>query len=110
MPHRPTRLLKCRRLLSPEVLVPARRKDAKRARTLDSSEKTIAILGNRWWPQAAKQEGDKISIKSICTVVYGDDVLSTQLLIEDVSTRSRKGVPSRKGCVVNHQTTSASNK
>ena len=22
--------------------------------TLDSSEKTIAILGDRWWPQAAK--------------------------------------------------------
>ena len=30
---------------------------------LDSSEKTIAILRNRWWPQAAKQEGDKISEK-----------------------------------------------
>ena len=29
--------------------------------TLDSSEKTIAILRDRWWPQAAKQEGDKIS-------------------------------------------------
>ena len=27
--------------------------------TLDSSEKTIAILGDRWWPQKAKQEGDK---------------------------------------------------
>ena len=25
--------------------------------TLDSSEKTIAILGGRWWPQTAKQEG-----------------------------------------------------
>ena len=29
--------------------------------TLDISEKTIAILGDRWWPQGAKQEGDKIS-------------------------------------------------
>ena len=29
--------------------------------TLDSSEKTIAILGDRWWPQTAKQEGDTIS-------------------------------------------------
>ena len=29
--------------------------------TLDGSEKTIAILGGRWWPQKAKQEGDKIS-------------------------------------------------
>ena len=26
--------------------------------TLDSSEKTIVILGDRWWPQAAKQEKD----------------------------------------------------
>ena len=24
---------------------------------LESSEKTIAILGNRWWPQTAKQDG-----------------------------------------------------
>ena len=28
---------------------------------LESSEKTIAILGNRWWPQTAKQDGDRIS-------------------------------------------------
>ena len=34
--------------------------------TLDSSEKTIAILGDRWWPQTAKREGDKISKKFIC--------------------------------------------
>ena len=27
---------------------------------LESSEKTIAILGDRWWPQTAKQQGDKI--------------------------------------------------
>ena len=26
--------------------------------TLDSSEKTIDILGDRWWPQTAKLEGD----------------------------------------------------
>ena len=24
---------------------------------LESSEKTIAILGDRWWPQTAKQDG-----------------------------------------------------
>ena len=30
--------------------------------TLDSSERTIAILGERWWPQTAKQEGGKLSI------------------------------------------------
>ena len=28
---------------------------------IESSEKTIAILGNRWWPQTAKQGGDRIS-------------------------------------------------
>ena len=28
---------------------------------LDSNKKTIAILGDRWWPQAAKEEGDKTS-------------------------------------------------
>ena len=28
---------------------------------LESSEKTIAVLGDRWWPQAAKQDGDRIS-------------------------------------------------
>ena len=26
--------------------------------TLDSSEKPIVILEDRWWPQAANQEGD----------------------------------------------------
>ena len=29
--------------------------------TLDSSEKTIAILGDEWRPQTAKQGGGKIS-------------------------------------------------
>ena len=28
---------------------------------LESSEKTIAILADRWWPQTAKQDGDWIS-------------------------------------------------
>ena len=27
---------------------------------LDNSDITIAILGNRGWPQKAKQEGDKV--------------------------------------------------
>ena len=26
---------------------------------LDSREKTIAMLGDRWWPQTAKLDGDK---------------------------------------------------
>ena len=33
--------------------------------TLNSSEKTTAILGVRWWPQATKQEGDKIGKRSM---------------------------------------------
>ena len=35
--------------------------DSEEFGTLDSSEKTIAILGDRWWAQVAKQEGDKTS-------------------------------------------------
>ena len=30
--------------------------DKEKFGTLDSSEKTIAILGDKWWPQATKQE------------------------------------------------------
>ena len=37
--------------------------------TLDGSERTIAILGDGWWPQAAKQEGDKIRNKFLCNVM-----------------------------------------
>ena len=29
---------------------------------LESSEKTIAILGDRWWPQTAKQDGYRVSM------------------------------------------------
>ena len=35
--------------------------DMEKFGTLDSSAKAIAILGDRWWQQTAKQEGDKIS-------------------------------------------------
>ena len=31
------------------------------ARLIDRSEKTKPILGDRWWAQTARQEGDKIS-------------------------------------------------
>ena len=34
---------------------------------LESSEKTIAILGDKWWPQTAKQDGDRISKQFLCT-------------------------------------------
>ena len=32
------------------------------------SKKTIAILGDRWWPQKVKQQGDKISKKNLCNI------------------------------------------
>ena len=35
---------------------------------LESSEKTIAILGDRWWPQTAKQDGDRISKRFLCSM------------------------------------------
>ena len=35
---------------------------------LDSREKTIAVLGDRWWPQTAKQDGDKICRRFFCSV------------------------------------------
>ena len=43
--------------------------DLEKFGTLDSSEKTIAILGDKWWPQTAKQEGDrKISKTFLCNI------------------------------------------
>ena len=45
--------------------------------TLDSSEKTIAILGDRWWPQTVKARGDKICKKK-SDVTCGRNVLSVQ--------------------------------
>ena len=45
---------------------------------LDSSEETIAILGGRWWPQTAKQEGDKTGKQF--HVIYGKSVMSAQML------------------------------
>ena len=74
--------------------------------TLDSSDKTIPILGDRWWPQAAKQKGDKVSKKFLCKIWKQRN---ERLNVGGVSVRSRSGAPSRKGCVVNGQMTKASN-
>ena len=35
---------------------------------LETSEETIAILGDKWWPQAAKQEGDRIIKQLLCNI------------------------------------------
>ena len=74
--------------------------------TLDNSEKTITILGHRWWPQTAKQEGDKKIKKGLCDIRKQCHERPNVR----VSISSRNGAPSRKGCVVNSQMTKASNK
>ena len=43
-------------------------RDTEKFGTLGNSEKTIAILGGRWWPQKAKQEGHKISKNILCNI------------------------------------------
>ena len=35
---------------------------------IDSSEKTIAVLKDRWWPQMVKQERDKVSKKFLFSI------------------------------------------
>ena len=45
---------------------------------IESSEETIAILGDRWWPQTAKQDGDRINEQFY--VIYGKGVMSAQTL------------------------------
>ena len=79
--------------------------DIEKFGTLGIRDKTVAILGDRWWPQTAKQEGEKTR-KSY--VIYENNEMNAQIL--EVSNRSRNGAPSRKGCVVNGRMTKASNK
>ena len=74
---------------------------------LESNEKTIAILGDRWWPQTAKQDGDRIRKLFVCGVWKQRNERPN---VRGVSIRSRNGAPSRKVCVVNGQTTKARNK
>ena len=72
--------------------------------TLDS--RSPIYLG-RWWPHAAKQGGGKISRTFLC---IPSKQRNERLNVGGVSSRSRNGGPSRKGCVVNGQMTKASNK
>ena len=64
---------------------------------------------DRWWPRTAKQEGDKISKKFLRNT---SKKTNERPNVGGVSISSRKGAPSRKGCVVNGQMTinKASNK
>ena len=81
--------------------------DKEKFSVLNGSEKTIAILGDRWWPQTAKQEGDRIGKKYICNKWKK---CNERPNVGGVPIRSGSGAPSRKGCVVNGQMTTASNK
>ena len=38
---------------------------------LESRGKTIAILGDRWWPRTAKQDKDTISNRLLFCVMFG---------------------------------------
>lgn len=49
---------------------------------LDDTEKYIAILGDRWWPQKAKQKGDKIC--STFNEMYAKHAMSARIF--EVST------------------------
>ena len=62
--------------------------------TLDRSEKTIAIPGDRWWPQTAEQDGDRISKQFLCSTCKKRNERPN---VGGVSIRSRNGSPSRKG-------------
>ena len=73
---------------------------------LESSEKTIAILGDKWWPQTAKEDGDRISKQFICCI---REKRNERPNVGGVSIRSRNGAPFREGCVANGKTTKASN-
>ena len=56
-----------------------------------SSEKTIAILGDKWWPQATKQEGNNSSKTNLCSIWKQRNERPN---VGDVSIRSRDGAPS----------------
>ena len=75
---------------------------------LESSEKTIATLGDRWWPQTTKEGGDRISKQFLFNT--WKKKRNERLNVGGVSIRSRSGAPFGKECVANGQMTKASNK
>ncbi|CAB1099916.1 unnamed protein product [Ectocarpus sp. CCAP 1310/34] len=74
---------------------------------LDNSEKTIAVIGDRWWAQEAVEDGDKTCKKFLCSLWQKRKELPN---VGGVSIRGGNGAPSRKGRVANGQMTTASNK
>ena len=75
---------------------------------LDTKEKIVAILGDRWWPQTAEEEGDnKMIIFLLLCDIWKEPTERPH--VGGVSVESRNGVPSRNICVINGQMTKASN-
>ena len=73
--------------------------DMEKFGALDSSGKTIAILGDRWWPHAAKQEGDiNMTSKTFLCNIWKQR--KERPNVAGVSIRSRNDAPSQKVCVV----------
>ena len=81
--------------------------DVEEVGRLESSDKTIVILGDRWWPQKAKQDGDRISKQFLCSIWKKRNERPN---VGDFSMMSKNGARSRKGRMVNGQMTKASNK
>ena len=73
---------------------------------LESSKKTIAVLGDRLWPQTAKQDGDRINKQFLCSTWKKRNERPN---VGGVSIRSRNGALSRKRCVINGQLAKATN-
>ena len=46
---------------------------------LESREKTMAILGDRWWPQTAKLDGNMMSKQFLCSA-WKIIIMSAQML------------------------------
>ena len=70
-----------------------------------SCGETTAVLGDRWWRQAAKQEGGKISKTNLCNIWKKR---SERPNVGCVSIGSRSSAPSRKACAFNGQMTNDS--
>ena len=54
--------------------------DIEKFSTLDISENMIAILGDRWWPQKAKQKEGEISKNIYLACNMWKNVMSAQVL------------------------------
>ena len=76
-------------------------------KSLESSERTIAIPGGRWWPKTAKQDGDRISNTSLCNIWKKRNEHQN---VGGVFIGSKNGTSSQTGYVVNVQMNKANNK